>query len=242
MKPAILARLLEARAAAKAVALVTDLDGGRQALVGPTEVTGDLDLAPDSIAVVRAQLRAHRSGMLEASAGTARLFVQAFNPPLRLAIVGAVHIAQILAPMAALAGYSVSVIDPRRSFATDQRFPSIELIVAWPDEALAAFQPDHRTAIVTLTHDPKLDDPALDAALRSPAFYIGALGSKRTHAKRIERLTALGFDTEAIGRVHGPIGLPLGGRSPAEIAVSVLGQMVAVLNAKAAAPERAGTP
>jgi xanthine dehydrogenase accessory factor len=156
-------------------------------------------------------------------------FLQVFNPPLRMAIIGAVHIAQSLAPMAALAGYAVTVIDPRRAFASDSRFPDVALVNDWPDEALAALAPDRRTAVVTLTHDPKIDDPGLDAALRSEAFYIAALGSRRTHAGRVARLKELGHDAAAIGRIHGPAGLDIGAVSPAEIAISVLGQMTAVL-------------
>jgi xanthine dehydrogenase accessory factor len=156
-------------------------------------------------------------------------FVQIFTPPLRLLVVGAVHIAQLLAPMAGLAGYGVTVIDPRRAFATEARFPGTELVHHWPDKAMAELTPDIRTAVVTLTHDAKLDDPAIAAALRSDAFYIGALGSRRTHAKRLERLTAEGFSPAQLDRVCGPAGLDIGARSPGEIAVSVLAQMTQAL-------------
>jgi xanthine dehydrogenase accessory factor len=152
-----------------------------------------------------------------------------FNPPLRLVVVGAVHIAQTLVPMAGLAGYDVTVVDPRRAFASDARFPGVDVRQDWPDEALEALEPDARTAVVTLTHDPKLDDPALDVALRSDAFYIGALGSKRTHAGRRERLTELGHDARALDRIHGPAGLAIGAVSPAEIALSVMAEMTQVL-------------
>ena len=233
MKPETLDRLIEARLQHRAIALLTDLESGDQALIGPDGISGTLALPPETVQESRARLSADRSGMLDPGPGGEKLFLQAFNPPLRLVIVGAVHIAQILAPMAALAGYAVNVIDPRRSFATDSRFPSVRLSTDWPDEALRALGPDHRTAIVTLTHDPKLDDPALEIALRSPAFYIGSLGSKRTHARRIERLTTSGFALDEIKRIHGPIGLALGGRSPAEIAVAILGEIIAVLNASA---------
>src|SRR5690625_2283358 len=156
-------------------------------------------------------------------------FLQVFLPPLRLAIVGAVHISQALVPMAANAGDEVTVIGPRQAWATEARFPRVNLITEWPDDALEAFQPDARTAVVTLTHDPKLDDPALLSALRSSAFYIGALGSTRTHAKRLARLRAEGLDEATLERIHGPAGLAIGARSPAEIAVSVMAEMTGVL-------------
>jgi xanthine dehydrogenase accessory factor len=141
--------------------------------------------------------------------------------------VGAAHISQFLAPMAALAGFEVIVIDPRRAFASTERFPGVTLIDAWPDEAFSGLNLDSTSAVVTLTHDPKIDDPALIAALRSPVFYVGALGSRRTHAKRVERLTDAGLG-EAVGRIHAPVGLDLGGRAPREIAVSILAQVVQV--------------
>jgi xanthine dehydrogenase accessory factor len=156
-------------------------------------------------------------------------------------VVGAVHIAQALAPMAALAGYEVTVIDPRQAFATESRFPGVRLVTEWPDEALGALRPNRRTAVVTLTHDPKLDDPALEVALRSDAFYIGALGSTRTQAKRLHRLQELGFNQEQLGRIHGPIGLKLGGRAPAEIAIAILAEATQVLHqGEAAEAEAAG--
>ncbi len=142
-------------------------------------------------------------------------------------IVGAVHIAQSLAPMAAMAGFDVTVVDPRRAFATADRFPGVKLRHDWPDEAMAELVPDVRTAVVTLTHDPKLDDPALIAALRAPVFYIGALGSRKTHAGRLKRLAEAGFGEADFARIHGPAGLDIGAKSPAEIAVSVLAQLTA---------------
>ena len=158
-----------------------------------------------------------------------RTFVAIHNPPLRLAIVGGVHIAQALVPMARLAGYDPVIIDPREAFGSAARFPGERLINDWPDDALAEVGLDTRTALVLLTHDPKLDDPALHLALRSSAFYIGALGSTRTHAKRVARLEEAGFGADDIARIHGPIGLDIGAASPAEIAVSILGQMVQTL-------------
>lgn len=228
MRRAVLDRLLAERAAKRPTALVTDLDSGAQAILAADGVFGDLALSPEVLAAARAALRADRSGPL-AFAGR-RLFLQAHNPPLRLAIVGAVHIAQALAPMAALARYEVTVIDPRRAFATDRRFPDVALSTEWPDEAMARMALDARTAVVTLTHDPKLDDPALQAALRAPVFYIGALGSRKTHAARLKRLAEAGFPEAETARIHGPIGLPLGGRAPAEIAIAILAEMVATLH------------
>ena len=230
MKRELLDRLLAARSAKHPAALVTDLETGDQALVVDGEATGTLALDPADLEALGQCIRADRSAM----DGEGRRFVQVVNPPLRLIVVGAVHIAQALAPLGSLAGYEVTVIDPRRTWATDARFPGIELITDWPDEALRALQPDHRTAIVVLAHDPKLDDPALASALASEAFYIGALGSTRTHAKRLERLRALGFDEAQLARIHGPVGLAIGAKSPAEIAIATLAQITQVLRAPAA--------
>ena len=226
MKSALLDRLLADRAAKFPVALVTELVSGQQAIVHDEGApSGELALDEAQLAEVRRALRDDESGILEAGGG--KLFAQVHNPPPRLLLVGAVHISQALAPMATMAGYGVSVIDPRRAFATDERFPGIDMRGDWPDEAMAALKPDRRTAVVTLTHDPKLDDPALQAALRSPAFYIGALGSKKTHAARLQRLAAAGFTAADVARIHGPVGLAIGALSPAEIAISVLAQITA---------------
>lgn len=222
MKAEILEQLLAARAAGMQAALVTDLDSERQSLVVGNK-GGDNLTAADREAV-RTAIAQDASGIIE---GT-RLFIHVFNPPERLIVVGAVHISQVLAPMAALAGYKVTVIDPRRAFATDARFPDVAMIADWPDDAMAQLKPDARTAIVTLTHDPKIDDPALAAALASPAFYIGALGSTRTHAKRRERLQTRGFGETDLARIHGPIGLAIGARTPAEIAISIMAQLTSV--------------
>ncbi len=228
MKSAILAQLLADHAAKRPAALVTDLDSGAQALLHLEDMSGDLELPEPILAAARDALRADRNGPLDTPGR--RLFAHVLNPPLRLILVGAVHISQALAPMAALAGYSVTVVDPRRAFATDARFPDVALSTDWPDEAMQKMGLDHRTAIVTLTHDPKLDDPALQVALRSPAFYIGALGSTRTHAKRLQRLAEAGFSEVEAARIHGPVGLSIGARSPAEIAISILGQVTSVLH------------
>jgi len=219
--------LAAARAAQRPVALVTALASGEQALLfedDPDTGAFDADVAGDA----RAALRAGESRTLE-SQSVGRVFVHVFNPPLRLFIVGAVHISQALAPMAGMLGYAVTVVDPRRAFATPARFAEVRVLDTWPDEALAEQALDGRSAVVTLTHDPKLDDPALAAALRSDAFYIGCLGSRRTHAKRLERLTQAGFGASELERLHGPVGLDIGARSPAEIATAILAQMTQTL-------------
>jgi xanthine dehydrogenase accessory factor len=231
MKSAILERLLKDRAAKQAVVLVTELQSGAQVLVYRREVFGDLTLDGDALVRIRESLEADESGTLEL--GGKRLFLQVQNPPLRLIIIGAVHIAQTLAPMAALAGYTVAIVDPRRAFATDARFPDVKLIGEWPDEAMATMKLDRRTAVVTLTHDPKLDDPALQTALKADVFYVGALGSRKTHAARLGRLKAAGFSDADGARIHGPVGLDIGALSPAEIAVSILAQITAVLRGTA---------
>ena len=177
---------------------------------------------------------ADKSGIVELADGR-KAFLHVYNPPLRMLIVGAVHIAQPLSQMAALAGYDVAIVDPRREFASADRFPGITLIDAWPDDGVAQFAPDRRTAIVTLTHDPKLDDPALIKVLRSDVFYIGCLGSNRTHGKRLERLAAEGFDETDFARIHGPVGLDIGAKSPAEIAVSIIGEVTEALRRPARA-------
>jgi len=212
--PAVLGELREAIAAKRAVVLATWLDGSRQALLAPG---GELD------AEVRALLARDASEVIETPGGS--VFLESFNPPSRLVIVGAVHAGQALARLAEIAGFAVTVVDPRTAFT----IPGVARLAKWPDEALAELAPDARTAVVTLTHDPKLDDPALQAALRSPAFYIGCLGSGKTHASRLGRLREAGFDDAQLARLHGPVGLKIGARTPAEIAVSILAQIVQTL-------------
>ena len=206
--PDLLGELVDARAARRPVAVVTDTKAWQRRLAGYDALTARFD--------------ADRSGFDEVDPAQ---FVAVHNPPLRLAVVGAVHVAQPLLVMAQAAGYDVTLIDPREAFANESRFPGAKITHDWPDAALAAHGLDIRTAIVTLTHDPKLDDPALMAALPSPVFYIGALGSTRTHAKRVARLTEAGFPEAQIARIDAPIGLDIGSRTPAEIAVAILAQL-----------------
>ena len=224
MKLALFEALQEARAEKQAAVLVTDLESGEQSLLLGDKVEGDLEVGGPLREAAAEAIRSDKSGIFEE-----RYFLQVFNPPLRLAIVGAVHIAQALAPLARIAGYEVSIVDPRKAWATPERFPGLNILELWPDEGLEALALDHRTAVITLTHDPKLDDPALQIALRSPAFYVGSLGSKRTHAKRVARLEEAGFSAEEIARIHAPLGLAIGAKSPAEIALSALAQMTQVL-------------
>ncbi|MFP6712213.1 MAG: XdhC family protein [Rhodospirillales bacterium] len=212
------------------VATVTDLKSGKRSCVTPAEQSGELTLSQEMLDNARTALRDDRSKIYED--GEDSIFVQVFNPALRCAIIGAVHISQALVPMAQIAGFDVTVIDPRGAWATEARFPDVTINDEWPDEALKEFKPDTRTAIVTLTHDPKLDDPALQIALNSDAFYIGSLGSRRTHAKRLDRLAEAGFGEEDFARIHAPVGLDLGATSPAEIAVTILAEMVAAKHGK----------
>jgi xanthine dehydrogenase accessory factor len=214
--------LERARQAKRAAVLATELASGENRIVYPQAGSTD-----ELVAAAALQARRDQSASVEA--GGTSWFLTVFNPPLDLAIIGAVHIAQPLSRMGALADYAVRVIDPRTAFASAERFPGITLVHGWPQDALASEPLGPRSAIVALTHDPKFDDPALAAALKSPAFYIGALGSRTTHARRLERLKAQGFSDADLARIHGPIGLDIGARSPAEIAVAILGQMTAIL-------------
>jgi xanthine dehydrogenase accessory factor len=235
VKKEILAQLLADVAAKRPVVLSTDLATGDQRLVYPFAEDPGAD--PELAAVARAAAVADQSRKLESPVGA--MFLRVFNPPVRVVVIGAVHIAQAFVRMVQLAGYDVLVVDPRRAFASDERFRDVPLENAWPDEALARFGLDRRTAVVTLTHDPKIDDPALAAALRSDAFYVGALGSKKTHAARLERLRALGLGDAQLARIHAPVGMAIGAVSPGEIAVSILAQLVAALR-RGAEPARAG--
>ena len=220
MTPELLAALEAAKVAKRPVVLATRLPSGEQHLLP------DPDAPPELNEVAAKVLETDESGTHKV--GGTDWFMHAYNPPLRLAVVGAVHIAQALVPFAAQCGFAVTVMDPRRSFASDERFPNVTDSAQWPDEAMEAFQPDSRTAVVTLTHDPKLDDPALDRALKSQAFYIGALGSRRTHAARLKRLRELGHQDNALSRIRGPVGLNIEAVTAPEIALSIIAEIVAV--------------
>lgn len=225
MKRQLLQKIVAAQADKRPVVLIRSLTGARQFLIEENDVYGDREDMPEAL------LRDGRDALRRDGASTVeiegeRYLLQTLSPPPRVIVVGAVHIAQQLIPMARMAGYDVQLIDPRTAFAVPERFPGVQVIREWPQEAMARLSLDSRTAIVTLSHDPKIDEPALGAALKSAAFYIGALGSRKNHARRLERLAASGFDDDALQRIAGPIGLPLGGRSPAEIAVSILAQII----------------
>lgn len=230
MKLSFLQKALDASRDGRPAVLATNLKDGRQTFIEATETAGDLTLDATALAAIRKAVTEDRSTTIDTAEGP--VFIEVFNPRLRCFIVGAVHIAQPLARMAALTGYLVTVIDPRTAFASDERFPDVTLSTEWPDEALEKLKPNRRTAVVTLTHDPKLDDPALSVALRSDAFYIGALGSKKTHAARVKRLTAAGFGEAELARIRGPVGLDIGAISPAEIAVAIMAQITQVLRAE----------
>lgn len=230
MKSSLLKSLRGAISTKTPACVVTYLETGEQNLLTHEEpLEGELVLPEDLRQEALQALARGRSGLLSDE----NYFVECLLPPARLMVVGAVHIAQKLCPMADLMGYEVTLIDPRRAWSTSARFPGLTILQSWPDEALEQLAPDSRSAIVTLTHDPKLDDPALEAALKSPAFYIGALGSTRTHAQRLQRLRDLEFEDETLKRIHGPVGLSIGARAPSEIAVSILAELTATLHGAA---------
>lgn len=222
MKPEIFEEIMNARAQRKPVALVTALDTGAQRVVARDHAADDI-LAQ----VLGDAFRFDRSGVHKVPEG--EFFVHIHNPPLRLVIIGAVHIAQAVIPIARAAGYDIVVIDPRGAFATGERFPDILLHAEWPDEILPKLSLDQRTAMLALTHDPKIDDPSLHLALKSNVFYIGALGSKKTQGTRAERLAAAGFPAADIARIHGPIGLNIGAQGAPEIAISIMAELTRVL-------------
>lgn len=223
MTPEIAAALATARAEKRPLVLATRLPDGAQYLLPH----GAAPAALNERAGV--SLRTDRSETVDLAGE--RWFLRPYNPPLRLAIIGAVHIAQALVPLALPLGLDPIIVDPRLALATEDRFPAGRRVTEWPDEALEALGLDARSAVVALTHDPKLDDPALDAALRSEAFYIGALGSRKSHAARRERLTALGHDAATLARIRGPVGLAIGAVTAPEIALSIIAEIVAVLRA-----------
>ena len=224
MRLDILKQLNAERAARRAAIVVTNQDSGAQRLV-----LGK-DAASDPLrSLLEKHLRSGKSGM-EEETPEGKVFLTVHVPSPKLVITGAVHISQALAPMGKLLGYDVTIVDPRTAFATQERFPDVKVVAEWPDVALPPIGIDRFTAFVALTHDPKIDDPGLDAALKSDCFYIGALGSRKTHARRVERLkTERGFNDNDIGRIHSPIGLDIGSVSPAEIAVAIIGEITAAL-------------
>lgn len=221
----LLERLNAARRDRRAAVLVTQIDGGAQRLVEPDQVSAD-PLGEE----IDAALRSGKSGMVEREGASFFLTVQV--PPVRLVVIGAVHISQALAPMAKMVGFDMVIVDPRTAFATPERFPDVPVLAEWPEVALPPMKIDRYTAICCFTHDPKIDDPALEQALRAQCFYIGALGSRKTHGKRLERLTAKGFGAEDMARIRAPIGLDIGAVTPPEIATSVLGEIILALRKK----------
>lgn len=225
MKRELLRQLIAAQREERPAVLVRGLSNGVQLLVEQAATYGDTrDLPGELLQEARQALR--RDGAVTRDIAGERYLLQTLCAPPRLIIVGAVHIAQALIPMARAAGHRIRLIDPRTAFATAERFPDTEISSDWPQEVLPGMSLDARTAVVTLSHDAKIDEPALQAALASAAYYIGALGSRKNHAKRLERLAASGFGEQDLARIAGPIGLPLGGRSPAEIAVAILAQII----------------
>ncbi|WP_013501316.1 XdhC family protein [Rhodopseudomonas palustris] len=222
MKFEILQQLNAERAARRPAIVVTDTATGAQRLVKAADIAAD----PLS-AELGKQLRMGKSASIEVDGN--KLFLNVYAPTAKLVIVGAVHISQALAPLARSLGYDVTVVDPRTAFASPERFPDVPLIAEWPDVALPPLNIDHYTAFVALTHDPKIDDPALLHAFARDCFYIGALGSKKTHAKRLERLKGQGASDADLGRIHAPIGLAIGAVSPSEIAVSIMAEITAAL-------------
>jgi xanthine dehydrogenase accessory factor len=220
------------RAARRAVVLVTNVANGEQCLVKAVDVGGD-----PLKELLEKHIRSGKSGAEETPQG--KFFLTVHVPPPRLVITGAVHISQALAPMGKLLGYDVTIVDPRTAFASVERFPDVKVIAEWPDVALPPLGIDRYTAFVALTHDPKIDDPALTHALERDCFYIGALGSKKTHARRVERLKAQGISDAALARIHAPIGLQIGAVSPPEIAVAIMGEVTARLRQS---PQATGKP
>jgi xanthine dehydrogenase accessory factor len=214
-------KLHSCREQGRPAALVTRLADGAQALVCDAMAEGSLQLDGDTLKEIGSRIRSDTSGRMDDG-----LFVRVYGPLPRMLLVGAVHISQELVKLAPAAGFHVTIIDPRTAFATPDRFPSLNLVTEWPDQAMARLKPDRGTAVITLTHDPKLDDPALLKALASDAFFIGALGSRKTHASRLKRLREQGVPEQQLERIHAPVGLPLGGRRPGEIAVAILAQVI----------------
>src|ERR1700689_194445 len=228
MKLDILTALNAKRAARRAAVVVTDMESGQQRLVKAADIAKD-PLRP----ILAERLRTSKSGMEETAEG--RVFLTVYVPAPQLVITGAVHISQALAPIGRLLGYDVTIVDPRTAFASAERFPDVKVVAEWPDVALPPLNVDHYTAFVAVTHDPKIDDPALIHALEHDCFYIGALGSRKTHGRRVERLKQQGFSDADIARIHAPIGLAIGAGSPSEIAVAIMAQITERLHEEAEA-------
>ncbi len=229
MRRDLLEALIAARDAGEAVLLLTPLDGSAQRMLTAADLAAIAAAEPELSQVGALALRSDRAARLMQDG--VEVLLTPFNPPLRLVVVGAVHIAEALCRMAVIAGYSVTVVDPRSSFLRPDLFPGVALTADWPQQAFARIQPDARTAVVLLSHDPKIDDPALLAVLPGEAFYVGALGSTRTHARRLARLAEAGLTPAQLARIHGPAGLAISARTPAEIAIAVMAQMTQSLRA-----------
>jgi len=221
----MLIQLADLRRNAIPTAVVTRLADGQQSIYFDGRLSGDVVVDDAQLEDIGRRIHIDRSGQLDDD-----LFVRVYAPTLRLIVVGAVHVSQALIPIAKIVGFDPVIVDPRTAFATAERFPSVRLLTSWPDVAIEEMAPDHRTAIVTLTHDPKLDDPALKSSLETDAFFIGSLGSRKTHAARLERLRADGVDEDQLARIHAPVGLPIGSRRPPEIAVSIIGEIIQELS------------
>ena len=228
MKKEILNTILSSRIKKQPLAIITNIADGTQWAFVEEENENSHVFTALEIDTIKKSIKDNKSCLIS----DAKFFVNIYTPSLRLIIIGAVHIAQFLAPMASVAGFDVTVVDPRASFASPLRFPEINLLDEWPDEGIVQLKPDTRTAIVTLTHDPKLDDPALIEALKTKAFYIASLGGTRTHGKRVERLKSEGFDEKQLQRINGPAGLNIGAISPSEIAISILAELTASLHGR----------
>ena len=228
MKKEILDIILTSRSNKQTLAVITRVADGMQWAMLENDSENHKVFSPLEIDTIKKSMRDNKSGLISDE----KFFAHIYTPPLRLIIIGAVHIAQFLAPMAKVAGFDVTVVDPRSSFATPSRFPEISLLDEWPDDGILKLKPDTRTAVVTLTHDPKLDDPALVETLKTPAFYIASLGGTRTHGKRLERLKSEGFDEKELLRINGPAGLDIGSVAPSEIAISILAELTAALHGR----------
>ena len=225
MKDETLSLILSEKSNRNTIIVATEISSGEQIIINENN---DTEINNKILVSAKNNILHGKSEVLEID--SKKWFINISLPPLRLITVGAVHIAQPLAEMATISGYEVTIIDPRAAFANNHRFPDIKIINDWPEEAINNLKIDNRTAVVTLTHDPKLDDSALNAVLKSDAFYIGSLGSKKTHNARIQRLKASNFSSDEINRIHGPIGLDIGAKSPQEIAISIISEIISIRN------------